>query len=128
MTISDIDRMATEKERLESSLSAASTRVEESKKRVAEKELTASRKLDELEKTVDNRVQERTEAKPSALAGVDVNQATRDSVRALMLIRAYRMRGHFHARLDPLGLEPARDHQELDPRAYGFTEVAYAGP
>ncbi|KAH7139350.1 HEC/Ndc80p family protein-like protein [Dendryphion nanum] len=53
MTISDIDRMATEKERLETSLSAASARVEESKKRVAEKELAASRKLDELEKTVD---------------------------------------------------------------------------
>jgi 2-oxoglutarate dehydrogenase E1 component len=54
---------------------------------------------------------------------VDVNQATRDSVRALMLIRAYRMRGHFHAKLDPLGLEPARDHEELDPRTYGFTEA-----
>ena len=76
-----------------------------------------------LEKTVDARVQERTKAKPSALAGADVTQATRDSVRALMLIRAYRMRGHFHARLDPLGLEPARDHEELDPRAYGFTEA-----
>ena len=37
----------------------------------------------------------------------DVQQATRDSVRALMLIRAYRMRGHLHANLDPLGLEPA---------------------
>ncbi|MCE3258186.1 MAG: 2-oxoglutarate dehydrogenase component, partial [Nitrobacter vulgaris] len=76
-----------------------------------------------LEKTVDARVQEKTKAKASALAGADVTQATRDSVRALMLIRAYRMRGHFHARLDPLGLEPARDHEELDPRAYGFTEA-----
>ncbi|KAF2738101.1 hypothetical protein EJ04DRAFT_459937 [Polyplosphaeria fusca] len=53
MTISDIDRMATEKERLETSLQTASTRVEESKKRVAEKELAASRKLDELEQTVE---------------------------------------------------------------------------
>ena len=33
-------------------------------------------------------------------------RATRDSIRALMLIRAYRTRGHFHANLDPLGLEP----------------------
>ena len=32
-------------------------------------------------------------------------QATRDSIRALMLIRAYRMRGHLHANLDPLGIE-----------------------
>jgi kinetochore protein NDC80 len=53
MTISDIDRMATEKERLETSLQTASGRVEESKKRVAEKELAASRKLDELEQTIE---------------------------------------------------------------------------
>ena len=34
-------------------------------------------------------------------------RATRDSVRALMMIRAYRMRGHLHANLDPLGLGAA---------------------
>src|ERR1700728_53228 len=55
----------------------------------------------------------------------DVHQATRDSVRALMLIRAYRMRGHFHAKLDPLGIEPPRDREELDPRSYGFTEADF---
>ncbi|KAF2115752.1 HEC/Ndc80p family-domain-containing protein [Lophiotrema nucula] len=53
MTTADIDRMATEKERLETSLQTASNRAEESKKRVAEKELAASRKLDELEQTVE---------------------------------------------------------------------------
>jgi kinetochore protein NDC80 len=53
MTIADIDRMAAEKERLDTSLQAASTRVEESKKRVAEKEIAASRKLDELEQTIE---------------------------------------------------------------------------
>ena len=44
------------------------------------------------------------EAKPgkpqdtvSATTGVSVEQATKDSVRAIMLIRSYRMRGHFHA-------------------------------
>ena len=40
-----------------------------------------------------------------------------------MLIRAYRMRGHLHANLDPLGLEPPRDHEELDPRSYGFSDA-----
>ena len=35
-------------------------------------------------------------------------QATRDSVRAIMMIRAYRMRGHLHANLDPLGLASRR--------------------
>ena len=50
-------------------------------------------------------------------------QATRDSIHALMMIRAYRMRGHFHAKLDPLGLEPEHDEAELEPRSYGFTEA-----
>lgn len=58
-----------------------------------------------------------------SVSAADLTQATRDSVRALMLIRAYRMRGHFHANLDPLGLEPKRDHEELDPRTYGFTDA-----
>src|SRR6185503_12834653 len=57
------------------------------------------------------------------LASADVMQATRDSIRALMLIRAHRIRGHFHANLDPLGLEPPKDDEELDPRAYGFGEA-----
>jgi 2-oxoglutarate dehydrogenase E1 component len=63
---------------------------------------------------------------PSAEPGSpDIFQATRDSVRALMLIRAYRMRGHFHANLDPLGIEGQKDHEELDPRSYGFSDADY---
>jgi len=54
-----------------------------------------------------------------------VRRATRDSVRALMMIRAYRMRGHLHANLDPLGLEPPKDHEELHPATYGFYENDY---
>jgi 2-oxoglutarate dehydrogenase E1 component len=54
-----------------------------------------------------------------------VSQATHDSVRALMMIRAYRMRGHFHANLDPLQLERAGDEAELDPASYGFREADY---
>jgi kinetochore protein NDC80 len=53
LNIADIDRMATERDRLEASFQTASTRAEESKKRVAEKELAASRKLDELEQTIE---------------------------------------------------------------------------
>ena len=40
-----------------------------------------------------------------------------------MLIRAYRARGHFHANLDPLGLEPPKNEEELDPRTYGFSDA-----
>lgn len=59
------------------------------------------------------------------ISAADVHQATRDSVRALMLIRAYRMRGHFHAKLDPLGIEAPRNREELDPRSYGFAEADF---
>ena len=51
----------------------------------------------------------------------DVLRATRDSLKALMMIRAYRIRGHLAANLDPLGLNDMREAQpELDPATYGF--------
>ena len=49
-----------------------------------------------------------------------VRAAALDSLRALMLIRAYRVRGHLEAKLDPLGLQVPAPHTELDPAAYGF--------
>ena len=80
----------------------------------------------QLEKAVGTKLAARAQArgadKVAELSAAHVHQATRDSVRALMLIRAYRMRGHFHARLDPLGIEPRRDREELDPRSYGFVD------
>jgi 2-oxoglutarate dehydrogenase E1 component len=80
----------------------------------------------QVEKVIGTKLAAKAQVKGAdPAAAVDVNQATRDSVRALMLIRAYRMRGHFYAKLDPLGLEPARDREELDPRTYGFTEADY---
>jgi 2-oxoglutarate dehydrogenase E1 component len=79
----------------------------------------------QVEKAVGTKIAAKAQAKGVDLSAADVNQATRDSVRALMLIRAYRMRGHFHAKLDPLGIEPPRDREELDPRSYGFTEADF---
>src|SRR5271156_1506850 len=76
----------------------------------------------QVEKAVGAKIVAKAQAKGSELTAADVHQATRDSVRALMLIRAYRMRGHFHAKLDPLGIEAPRDREELDPRSYGFAE------
>jgi 2-oxoglutarate dehydrogenase E1 component len=77
----------------------------------------------QVEKTVGAKLSAKAQAKGAELSAADVQQATRDSIRALMLIRAYRMRGHFHANLDPLGIEPPKDHEELDPRSYGFTDA-----
>ena len=53
----------------------------------------------------------------------NVRAATLDSIRALMLIRNYRVRGHLIARFDPLGLEGNTYHSELEPSSYGFTEA-----
>ena len=44
-------------------------------------------------------------------------------MRAIMIIRAYRIRGHLAADLDPLGMAPRGDHPELDPASYGFTDA-----
>src|SRR5450755_185802 len=52
-----------------------------------------------------------------------VRAATIASLRALMLIRSYRVRGHLEARLDPLGLITPTPHSELDPHTYGFTDA-----
>src|SRR5579862_4571823 len=79
----------------------------------------------EVEKVVGKKLAAKAQAAGSEITSADVHQATRDSVRALMLVRAYRMRGHFHAKLDPLGIEAPRDREELDPRSYGFTEADF---
>src|SRR5215216_4558033 len=79
----------------------------------------------QVEKAVGSKIAAKAQAKGAEPSAADINQATRDSVRALMLIRAYRMRGHFHAKLDPLGIEAQRDREELDPRSYGFTEADF---
>jgi 2-oxoglutarate dehydrogenase E1 component len=60
-------------------------------------------------------------AKPAPMA--DTRAATLDSIRALMLIRAYRVRGHLEAHLDPLGLKHSGHHAELDPKTYRFTDA-----
>ncbi|EDP66523.1 2-oxoglutarate dehydrogenase, E1 component [alpha proteobacterium BAL199] len=63
-----------------------------------------------------------------APAAADVRAATLDSLRAIMLIRAYRMRGHLRAKLDPLGLDEPTPHPELDPETYGFTDADWDRP
>ena len=53
---------------------------------------------------------------------ISVKQASKDSVRAIMLIRAYRIRGHLIANLDPLNIQSKDEHPELKPESYGFTK------
>ncbi|MGH7085956.1 MAG: thiamine pyrophosphate-dependent enzyme, partial [Acetobacteraceae bacterium] len=64
----------------------------------------------------------------AALSEEGVRATALDSIRALMLIRAYRVRGHLEANLDPLGLTVPKPHAELDPASYGFTEADFDRP
>lgn len=81
----------------------------------------------EVEKTVGEKI--KTHASSGKLDDGEVLQATRDSVSAIMMIRAFRMRGHLHADLDPLKITGWREaHNELHPSTYGFTEDDYDRP
>ena len=42
-----------------------------------------------------------------------------------MLIRAYRIRGHLIAKLDPLGIQKREEHPKLKPETYGFNQKDY---
>jgi len=50
-------------------------------------------------------------------------QTIQESMRLLLLVRAYQVNGHMKAKLDPLGLEEREIPLDLDPGLYGFTEA-----
>ena len=62
------------------------------------------------------------------LSATDLRSATTDSIRAIMLIRAYRINGHLLANLDPLGLQEGDIHPELNPSTYGFKDEDWDRP
>jgi 2-oxoglutarate dehydrogenase E1 component len=63
-----------------------------------------------------------------AISATDLRAATTDSIRAIMLIRAYRINGHLLANLDPLNLQHRDVHPELNPKTYGFNENDWDRP
>jgi len=54
----------------------------------------------------------------------EIEQAAKDSINAMMLIRTYRVRGHLAADLDPLHLAKREMPAELTPEYHGFTGAA----
>lgn len=73
--------------------------------------------------SLDDVFTEKVAARSPQLKATDVTSAVRDSIKALMLIRSFRIRGHMIADLDPLHLKTDEVHPELDPATYGFEEA-----
>lgn len=75
---------------------------------------------------IDAHSDEIAKAKPKKSSSLEeVQKACKDSINALMLIRAYKVRGNLLADLDPLGIEGGEDHLDLDPATYGFKDDDY---
>ena len=70
-----------------------------------------------------DKIKAKAAEKGVAVSDDQIKRAVLDSIRALMIIRAYRIRGHLVADLDPLGMRENTPHPELDPKSYGFTEA-----
>ncbi|CUK05822.1 2-oxoglutarate dehydrogenase E1 component [Shimia thalassica] len=74
-------------------------------------------------KAAGDKIKAKATEKGVEITDAQVRQAVLDSIRALMIIRAYRIRGHLVADLDPLGMRDQTPHPELDPKSYGFTDA-----
>jgi len=72
---------------------------------------------------VAKKIEGKASEKGVAVSEDQIKQAVLDSIRAIMIIRAYRIRGHLAANLDPLGMKEPEPHPELEPKNYGFTEA-----
>jgi 2-oxoglutarate dehydrogenase E1 component len=74
-------------------------------------------------KSAGNKIKAKASEQGVSLNDDQVKRAVLDSIRALMIIRAYRIRGHLIADLDPLGMRETVPHPELDAKSYGFTDA-----
>ena len=74
-------------------------------------------------KAAGKKIAEKAKETGVSVSDDQIKRAVLDSIRALMIIRAYRIRGHLVADLDPLGMRDGTPHPELDPKTYGFTDA-----
>ncbi|HEX2804278.1 MAG TPA: thiamine pyrophosphate-dependent enzyme, partial [Sphingomicrobium sp.] len=65
----------------------------------------------------------RDEAAATTADSDAIRRAAEDSIRAMMLIRTYRVRGHLAAKLDPLGLHHNAVPADLTPAYHGFSDA-----
>jgi 2-oxoglutarate dehydrogenase E1 component len=69
-------------------------------------------------------IQKSAEKGGKALDAAAVTEAANASIRAMMLLRTYRVRGHLAADLDPLGLTKQDIPADLTPEYHGFSGAA----
>ena len=81
-------------------------------------DLTAA--LDPTQMAVEIKAAAKAAGKP--ISEGEVERAARNSIRAMLLIRTYRVRGHLAANLDPLGLAKQDIPPDLTPEYHGFVE------
>ncbi|WP_343610365.1 2-oxoglutarate dehydrogenase E1 component [Novosphingobium sp.] len=86
----------------------------------AEDELT--RALDPT--TLKAAIKEAAKKAGTQVSEASVEEAASDALRAAMLIRTYRVRGHLAADLDPLGLNRRNLPADLTPEYHGFSGAA----
>src|SRR5918997_5228972 len=80
--------------------------------------------LDPTQATIETVRKVATERAAAATSDPEaIRRAAEDSIRAMMLIRTYRVRGHLAADLDPLGLAKREIPADLTPAYHGFTEA-----
>src|SRR5579863_6513724 len=60
--------------------------------------------------------------------GQNARAVAQESIRAIQLVRAYRIIGHLEADLDPLKITPRLPHPQLDPAFYGFHDAEMDKP
>jgi len=79
------------------------------------------KKIDQKENDIENNIVDRSEKFNYQLLA----NSNKDSISAVSLIRAYRLRGHLLANLDPLGMRETDYLDELHPEFYGFKKENY---
>ncbi|HEX8484833.1 2-oxoglutarate dehydrogenase E1 component [Sphingomonas sp.] len=60
---------------------------------------------------------------PAAVSKDDIVKAAGDAIRAQLLVRTYRVRGHLAANLDPLGLSKREMPEDLKTQYHGFSDA-----
>ena len=88
------------------------------------KPLSKKINIDEIQKKIDVRENKQTNSNEKFNFQVVAN-SNKESISAVALIRAYRLRGHLLAKLDPLEIMESEYLDELHPEYYGFKKDDY---